>query len=675
MSFIKNYKAVLIRICAVTACLACITARSQNVGIGINDPVNKLHIGGSIVATTPSVSTNAAPTPAQVKTMVNNTTTTFALDDSTGRIYDPGGAAGNYLANMTANANIAAGNVIGIRVILETIQLGTGDSLIIRENSSSTSPIFLAVGNNYTTTGSWVINGKSIYIIFKSNGDASTGTGFSLLFKRLYDNNISQPDIGGFTGSAFLFDTKKGILRGGFLNNSTMGDYSVAGGYDNTASGLYSMAFGNRATASGEYGVALGNITLATGSASTAFGYLTEASGPNATAIGQGTRAVGSNSASLGFNTFAMGDNAIAAGFNNYANGFSSLVIGANNDSIIARQSSLTNTTPLFIIGNGTSGNSRSNAMVVRADGKIGIGVNEPTAMLDVRSTTGSGIQLVSSVNATISLDASDNYDANIYFGRNNSSNWIVGNDGSNDNFYIFEQGGAQRLVVRNSSGNVGIGNNLTSPVVKLHVAGGTDADYPINSGFVCIGYTDEINMVLDNNEILARNNGTASDLFLQASGGQVGIGLSSSTHILQIAGVGRSTSSAWATSSDARVKTNIQSLQNSSLAKILQLRPVTFEWQKTYETFNRGLKQYNTGFISQEFEQVFPSMVETVKEKIGDKTIPDFRLLNLSELPVHLVKAIQELNANYEQMRSDNLALKKELDEIKKLLLTTKKD
>jgi len=73
------------------------------------------------------------------------------------------------------------------------------------------------------------------------------------------------------------------------------------------------------------------------------------------------------------------------------------------------------------------------------------------------------------------------------------------------------------------TSGNVGIGT--ASPVASLHVATGADAT-PTGGGYFITGNTNGSNLVFDNNEIMARNNGVASALFLNADGGNVGIGL-----------------------------------------------------------------------------------------------------------------------------------------------------
>lgn len=68
-------------------------------------------------------------------------------------------------------------------------------------------------------------------------------------------------------------------------------------------------------------------------------------------------------------------------------------------------------------------------------------------------------------------------------------------------------------------SGNVGIG--LVAPSTKLHVVGGTDAS-AAGGGYITIGSESGANVAIDNNEIMARNNGNAAPLFLNNDGGNV---------------------------------------------------------------------------------------------------------------------------------------------------------
>jgi len=65
------------------------------------------------------------------------------------------------------------------------------------------------------------------------------------------------------------------------------------------------------------------------------------------------------------------------------------------------------------------------------------------------------------------------------------------------------------------------LGVGTTDPQVRLHVEGGSDID-PGNpsSGFLMLGPVSGENLALDNNEIMARNNGALAPLYLNADGG-----------------------------------------------------------------------------------------------------------------------------------------------------------
>jgi len=68
-------------------------------------------------------------------------------------------------------------------------------------------------------------------------------------------------------------------------------------------------------------------------------------------------------------------------------------------------------------------------------------------------------------------------------------------------------------------SGNVGIGTTI--PDVKLHIIGGTDAS-PASGGYLVTGSITAGNIAIDDNEIMARNNGLTSTLYLNNSGGDL---------------------------------------------------------------------------------------------------------------------------------------------------------
>ena len=68
-------------------------------------------------------------------------------------------------------------------------------------------------------------------------------------------------------------------------------------------------------------------------------------------------------------------------------------------------------------------------------------------------------------------------------------------------------------------SDDVGIGTS--TPSTRLQVTGGTDAELA-SGGFVTIGTPTAANIVMDNNEIMARDNGAATTLHLNYEGGNI---------------------------------------------------------------------------------------------------------------------------------------------------------
>ncbi len=114
-----------------------------------------------------------------------------------------------------------------------------------------------------------------------------------------------------------------------------------------------------------------------------------------------------------------------------------------------------------------------------------------------------------------------------------------INKDGSQPNansiLHIKGDASAKNIVLEpGTNGNVGI--STINPKVKLHISGGTDASFSNGSGYLLIGTESSRNIVMDNNEIIARNNGFSSTLFIQGSGstastvlnpggGNVGIG------------------------------------------------------------------------------------------------------------------------------------------------------
>ena len=112
---------------------------------------------------------------------------------------------------------------------------------------------------------------------------------------------------------------------------------------------------------------------------------------------------------------------------------------------------------------------------------------------------------------------------------------------------------------------------------------------------------------------------------------------------------------SAWSSSSDRRLKTNIRPLE-SALAKVMKLNGVNFRWKD--ETNHRPGN--NVGFIAQEVLEVLPEVVSGGgKDENGNEVY--YSIEYGSVVPV-LVEAIKELKAEKDE-------LKQQVDELKKLV------
>jgi hypothetical protein len=124
-------------------------------------------------------------------------------------------------------------------------------------------------------------------------------------------------------------------------------------------------------------------------------------------------------------------------------------------------------------------------------------------------------------------------------------------------------------------------------------------------------------------------------------------------TDALWIHGSGMAFEGSWQTSSDARLKKEIQSLQIDPL-KILQLRPVEFEWKNP----KASVQGPQLGFIAQEVEELFPEMVET--DASGYKSI------DYSKFSVLLISFVKEQNKTIESQQNQLNTQKQELNELR---------
>jgi hypothetical protein len=103
---------------------------------------------------------------------------------------------------------------------------------------------------------------------------------------------------------------------------------------------------------------------------------------------------------------------------------------------------------------------------------------------------------------------------------------------------------------------------------------------------------------------------------------------------------------------SDVRFKENIQDL-DVGLDKIMALKPRKFDWKTGKGKDIKG----DRGWIAQEFEQVFPDMIDTWRDPAPEGEEP-YKAVRADLIPV-LVKAIQEQQAMINELKAEVAALK----------------
>ena len=103
---------------------------------------------------------------------------------------------------------------------------------------------------------------------------------------------------------------------------------------------------------------------------------------------------------------------------------------------------------------------------------------------------------------------------------------------------------------------------------------------------------------------------------------------------------------------SDQRLKENVVDL-DTGLDAVMALKPRKFDWK---EGKGKNIKG-DRGFIAQEFEQVFPDLIDEWKDPAPEGEEP-YKAVRADLIPI-LVKAIQELNAKVDAQAVEITALK----------------
>ncbi len=460
---------------------------------------------------------------------------------------------------------------------------------------------------------------------------------------RLYvDEGATKGPKGGFAIGGF--SRTKGLTED--LMHLTEDNYFIGyGSGNNISTGLYNSFFGYMAgvmNSSGDNNVFIGNET----------GYNNEG--------GNWNIFVGNNSGYLnssGNGNIILGDE---AGYNNSDgswNVFLGDLSGWSNTSgesnvYIGSDAGLSSTIGNYNVFMGsTSGFSNT-------EGSSNVFIGESSGYTN---TTGEGNVFM----GTESGHENTIGDYNVFIGE--MSGWS--NSDGEDNVFIgasageYNTTGAYNVFMGTTTGQnnlTGIGNvfigqesGFLNDDGNLNVAIGPQAGYSNVSGEnnVFLGFQSGA-YETGSNRLYIDNAGSTWDKALVY--GEFDWGYLS--FYADVEAAGDVTSTGFNVASDRALKKNITDLP-ATLGKVMQLRPVEFDWLpgsgvKGAETAGR-----QTGLIAQEVEQVFPDAISLNKK--GNKTI------NYTHITVSMLKAIQDQQQIIEQLQQENSALREYIESI----------
>lgn len=100
---------------------------------------------------------------------------------------------------------------------------------------------------------------------------------------------------------------------------------------------------------------------------------------------------------------------------------------------------------------------------------------------------------------------------------------------------------------------------------------------------------------------------------------------------------------------SDARMKTNIEYIQNGMLEKVCQLKPCEFNYN-----YSNPLAHKTMGFIAQDLESVLPMCITRTSNVIDGESVDNFLTLNYQQLVAVALAALQDLKAESDELEAN---------------------
>jgi hypothetical protein len=252
-------------------------------------------------------------------------------------------------------------------------------------------------------------------------------------------------------------------------------------------------------------------------------------------------------------------------------------------------------------------------AMRIDSSGNVGIGTSSPTVKTQIEGSANS---------------------APVTLLRLNNAGTTAGGPGL-----------ASRISFTGGATALGFvqGSNFSSGVAGIQLSGdGTNVHASLdNSGNLLVGTTSSINVASGSTDgatiypsslQISRNDGTPLLMRRRSSNGEMVAFRRDTTFVGSISVT--TTATAYNTSSDYRLKDNIQPLQNA-LGVVAQLKPVTYKWKSDGSD--------GQGFIAHELAEVVPDCVTGEKDAVEEDGSIKAQAIDTSFLVATLTAALQE--------------------------------
>ena len=280
---------------------------------------------------------------------------------------------------------------------------------------------------------------------------------------------------------------------------------------------------------------------------------------------------------------------------------------------------------------------------IVNSTGNVGIGTTSPSTILNVASsaptirlnpTTQNNATAIefgvlnAGNNAYAKIDATNtqNYDTNLRFFTNEAGSFTQ----------------VERMRI-DYSGNVGIG--ASSPSSLLHLAGGGTG----TRGALRISEAG-----LTNYWELGRDNTVSGDFTINSNAtermrvttaGAIGVGTTTpGTYKLNVNGT------FYSAGSSLEYKTDITTLDIDT-NKILELRPVTYQYKDEYKHLGKELKSgTQIGLIAEEVAEVFPELAMMKEDEDGETRV---RNVDYEKLSILLLSEVQKLRKEVNELKN----------------------